>query len=502
MSRNFLFSRLRTLANQSLKTEVDLERRKLLQGIAIGATGLALAPLMSCSTHKKPASKPKTKIAIIGAGLAGTHCAYQLSKAGIRADLYEASSRIGGRTFSLTNHFADGQTAELGGELIDSNHKTVFRIASELGLQVDDCRQNTKDSDHFIVDGEILSTAWILENFKPLAQNILTQRNLADKNPDYFQQLDLLTISEWLDLQHGIDPKIKKLLANAYTGEFGLEVGEQSAISLLYFIDPESTEEFKIFGDSDERFHIRNGNDQMAKGMASKLASEPFFEHRLLALKQQGSSYQLSFQHDSKIIDRLYDLVVIAIPFTLLRQVDLSQAGFSPEKLLHIQELGYGTNAKIMAGFTARPWYQHTDNFSLIADDPVQTIWETSRGQPGTSGIITNFLGGNRGLNSNQGTALEQFEVSLQKLEINFPGISSNFIPDKTVRMHWPSYPLTLGSYACYRPGQAGKAGLEAKTENNIFFCGEHCSVDFQGFMEGALETGEKTASQILAKLK
>ncbi|MEX0596327.1 MAG: FAD-dependent oxidoreductase, partial [Candidatus Paceibacterota bacterium] len=180
MSHNFLFSRLRKLAQQSLKSETNLERRQFIKNASILTAGLLTAPILGCATGKNYLSGSNPKIAIIGAGLAGTTCAYQLTKVGIPVDLYEASNRIGGRTFSLRNHFADNQTAELGGELIDSNHQAVFRIAKELGLEIDDCRLGAKDSDHFIVNDQILTDSWILENFRPLAKILLATRQKAD----------------------------------------------------------------------------------------------------------------------------------------------------------------------------------------------------------------------------------------------------------------------------------------------------------------------------------
>ena len=64
--------------------------------------------------------------------------------------------------------------------------------------------------------------------------------------------------------------------------------------------------------------------------------------------------------------------------------------------------------------------------------------------------------------------------------------------------MHWPSSPLFLGSYACYLPGQAAWSGTEGETEGHLYFCGEHTSEDFQGYMEGAAESGQRVADEII----
>jgi len=65
--------------------------------------------------------------------------------------------------------------------------------------------------------------------------------------------------------------------------------------------------------------------------------------------------------------------------------------------------------------------------------------------------------------------------------------------------MHWPSVEHTRGSYACYLPGQASFSGLEGARAGNLHFCGEHTSVDFQGYMNGGAETGERVAAELTA---
>jgi monoamine oxidase len=67
--------------------------------------------------------------------------------------------------------------------------------------------------------------------------------------------------------------------------------------------------------------------------------------------------------------------------------------------------------------------------------------------------------------------------------------------------MHWPTHPWTLGSYACFRPGQwTTLRGAIGEPVGNLHFAGEHCAFDNQGFMEGGVETGEWAAQAILGK--
>jgi monoamine oxidase len=70
----------------------------------------------------------------------------------------------------------------------------------------------------------------------------------------------------------------------------------------------------------------------------------------------------------------------------------------------------------------------------------------------------------------------------------------------REARFHWPSHPWTLGSYACFRPGDwTGLRGAMGESVDGLHFAGEHCALDTQGFMEGGCESGETAAQAVLA---
>jgi monoamine oxidase len=188
------------------------------------------------------------------------------------------------------------------------------------------------------------------------------------------------------------------------------------------------------------------------------------------------------------------------LPFTLLRRVRIDVV-LPPAKRRAIDEIGYGTNAKLMIGFTDRVWRdRHRTNGSVLTDLPFQLVWETSRHQPGESGILTNFTGGRHGVAIGTGSATDQAAAAVGALEQVFPGIEATRAGAREARFHWPTHPYTLGSYACYRPGQwTTIAGAEGEPVGRLFFAGEHCSTRAQGFMEGGCETGEAAARAVLA---
>lgn len=478
---------------------IDRRRRRLLQGA--GASAL----LAGCQSLPAPMRADKgEEVAIVGAGIAGLTAAWRLRQQGVRVRVYEAQNRIGGRMLSLRNHFADGQVIELGGELIDTGHTRIRALAGELGLTLDDLLDGDTDHETFFFEGRVIREAEIVRAFVPVAAAI--ERDLAaagegdydytDDNPK-FRELDALSIAQWFD-RNGVRGWLRKLLDVAYTTEMGLEIEQQSALNFLTFIGTEDKDAFRIFGTSDERFHVRGGNDLIPQALSAKLADAIEPGHVLEALRGDADGYVLTFRKGEATRDVRAAQVVLALPFTLLRKVRID-VELPPRKRQAIQQIAYGTNAKLMIGFERRTWREHGANGASMSDLRYQTTWDTSRKQAGTAGALTNFTGGRHGVELGQGTPKQQAEAALRDLERVFPGIAAARGNASEARMHWPSNPWVLGSYACFRPGDwASIGGVMGESVGGLHFAGEHCSVEAQGFMEGGCESGELAAQAVL----
>jgi monoamine oxidase len=452
---------------------------------------------------------PTLRVAIIGGGMAGLHCAYRLKKDyKLNATIYEASERTGGRMYSGRDLFADGQVCELGGELIDTGHLTMHALSEELSLQLDDRFANEPPGFHrdvYFIAGREVPEAEIVTAFTPLAAVMATTVEAAEADDALFETLDNTSMRAWLDAQPEATDTIKAILIEAYIAEYGLEAEQQSILNLLYFVDYETPDPFRIFGASDERYHTHAGNDAFTTALAAALDADQIKRQmRLKAARAEGSAYALTFTDASgaDVVEEA-DYVVLALPFTLLREVDLTgldltTADFSDaQKRQVIQELGYGTNSKLMMGFSRDVWREdHNASGTSLSDFGFHNTWESSIGQAGDSAILTNFSGGTFGATSNQGTPEEVAAQILPKIDQVFPGVEAAYT-GKAVRFHWPTAPFNKGSYGCYKPGQWAFYGSEGQRAGNILFCGEHTSLDNQGFMEGAAETGALAAQEI-----
>ncbi len=517
MARTRLFGKLRRIAAAALAARpresrgVDggkplLTRRQLTLGAAQLTAFTALPACGGDDSGKRPGGE---RVAVVGAGIAGLHCAYRLQQAGVDVTVYEAAGHVGGRMTTAKVEAYDGQLIEQGGELIDSNHVTLMALAEELDITLDDrLADESIQSDVWFVAGAEVPEATIIEQFTAVAGVMLAAVEAADNENDdtAFIALDETPLADWLDqnVPPADYPELHAVLSTAYRGELGLEPAEQSALNLLYLIGSDEPNPFRIFGDSDERYHAHEGSQVFPVRLAELMTNPVRLNTKLTGLSggdARGFTLELLGTQTGNAGEAHFDHVVLAIPYSVLRKVRLD-VPLTELKRQIIDELGYGTNAKVMGSFETRVWReQHQKSGAVTSDLPLQQTWDTSIGQPGPRGILTNFLGGQAGVAVGDVDVEQYYTGLVGDLEPIFPGVSAAYRQDSAQLMHWPSYEHTLGSYTCYRPGQWAFWLQEGVREGNLHFCGEHTSADFRGRMEGGAETGALVAAEILADL-
>jgi monoamine oxidase len=485
-----------------------LTRRRLLAGAAgVGAAAL-LDPGGPAGAFARRAPSPPAgtpRIAVVGAGLAGLSCAYRLHQRGLPCIVYEAHhERVGGRCWTA-REFAAGQTAEHGGEFIDTAHRRIRALAAELDLTLDNleaaARKRPGLHPRLYLDGRVRRFAGVYRG-----QDLIAERARADaRRIGSFRwdqagyaarELDARTAAEWLDAAlPGRSHHLLRLAVEQFMAEeYGLDVERLSAISMVVAFGGGGPE-------SDERFQVHGGNDQLAWGLAERLPPGTLqLDRPLSRLRRRGSSYVLSFAGTPT--EARADIVVLCLPFTALRRVDLDGAGLGARKRRCIEELGMGTNAKLLLQF--RRHLSHYDRWNGEFYDEQVDTWCSSTDEPGRPGLLTVYSGGSYGAAQSgphpHGPAPRgRVRGALSRISRAVPGLAPGYDGNAWLD-HWTADPWTHGSYAAFEPGQYTRYwGFVGRPEGRLLFGGEHTALAAQGFLEGAVASGERCAAEAAA---
>jgi monoamine oxidase len=453
------------------REERPTTRRELLE--RAGAAGAAaLGALAFDRLGDQEGAPDQPVVAIIGAGLAGLTCAYRLGQAGLHADVYEATTRVGGRCRTVRDAFDDGAPVEAGGELIAQDHADIRVLAGELGLELEE------------LQGEGAEPLLFVGGAPYPAADAARDLGRIEQTPE-----DDVSAAAWIEraVPGGGASRAGRLLAVACAFEFGADPDDQSALNLPDLLDGVDEDgRLSLAWGGSER--VAGGNDGLATNLTVLLGSHLHTGYRLVALERlpDGGRYTLTLsqQAGGTTSSVTADHVVLALPFSSLRSVDWTHAGFDPRKAAAIRELGTGTHSKLHLRFSTLHWRELGLSGRTLSDTGYQATWEAA---PAT---LAQCRSGHH-----PGPAVVEAERLLRQAEAVLPGLSGAW--DGRAAVHpWPE-----GSRAYRRVGQHSFAGIEGERQGNCHFAGEHTSLDFPGTLNGAVESGERVAWEILDEL-
>ena len=520
MARTPLLTELQRLAAHF---DRQVSRRDFIKvtGAAVGAAAMS-SPIAAFA-----GASPR--IAIVGGGIAGLNAALTLQDAGIASTVYEASNRVGGRMHSDTTTWDNGQTSEHCGELIDSGHKTILKLANRFNLPTVDliAAEPNQSSETYDFFGQYYPRTRAITDFKPVYSAVHKDMSAAGYpttykiHTDAGVALDQLSVYDWIETRvpGGHTSPMGQLLDVAYNIEYGNVSTVQSSLNLIYLLAFQPVPgNFRIFGASDERYHILGGNERLPVAIAASLPQTSIKLNTALtalAINADGS-YNLSFSSPTGPFTSTVDRVILALPFSVLRTLNHRKANFDNLKVTAITELGYGANAKLQLQFDTRYWNDPAGPWvpsvgistgTSYADTGYQNTWDVTRGQADDTGILVDYTGGGVPLATFKGQptladAQNYAGTFLSQIEPVYPGITKQWNGKATLDTPLTN-PYLLGSYSYWKVGQYTKfSGMEYARQGNCHFCGEHTSQDFQGYLNGGVEMGGRVAGDILGDLK
>lgn len=440
-------------------------------------------------------------VTVIGAGLAGLSAAYDLHRAGWPVTVLEARDRVGGRVYSLRS-FSHGLVAEGGGEFIEESHTRMLAFAKEFNLALGRVGSwQGQDRDWACFDGKAgpMSDAalWGVNLHDEVDRIWLALAELGQHVTDPLQpqaarhadRLDRQSTADWIR-SLDVHPLAKKDFIQHIRAEYTCEPERHSLLDLarnaaMYYLTLKRNINYRVVG----------GNDLIPRGLAATLPdvrlNTPVMSIRVLpdevvVTYKQAGSYQTVTS----------DFAILATPFTTARLIEFNPP-LPPSHQKMVNELSYGAVTKVLVEYRKRFWDERGWNGRLSTDAPIVYTWHATSHIESEHGIITAYTGGAPAMGLAALSDEERIDCAVHEIEKIFPG-SSNLI-EHSATVAWPNEPYTLGSYAALSPGQVTAHWRTLfEPAGRLFFAGEHAT-PVQGFMEGAVESGQRAAAKILS---
>jgi monoamine oxidase len=418
--------------------------------------------------------------------------AASLELRGARVTVIEARARVGGRVWTLRDGFTGRQHAEAGADLIEEEQKHLRDWARSLGLAP---VRILKDSFGFYgpdtrgrrriqggPGGFARAARWLapqLRDFK-LAESRWDSAVAA--------RLAAMSVAEWLDKTDA--PAALKVSMRAFRGFF---LADPEDLSLLPVV--EQLAEEGPPGRS-RIFRVPGGNDAIATRAAARLRSPVRLETIVRRVERHHDRVVVAVDDAEGRRARIdADFFVCALPATTTRDVQFEPTLPEPQHTA-IDRLRYGCATRLILQFERRFWRKRGRPNAFGTDLAVGAVWDGNEHQRGPRGILSCLAGGNASGLLQEILAEEGVEGAVRRLD--WLGRASPLLASQVIT--WEHDPWARGGYAYFDPtfDPLWRAWL-ARPAGRIVFAGEHTSMKYQGYMNGAVESGQRAAAEISA---
>ncbi len=446
------------------------------------------------------ASKNKT-VTVVGAGLAGLSAAYDLQRAGWKVTVLEARKRVGGRVYSVRS-FARGQVAEGGGEYIDAHHTRMIALAKHFNIKLAPSGSwQSQSGDWACFDGRAGrvtdNDVWGFNLAEQIERGWEAASGLSRNVEDPYQpqsareaeRLDSQSAADWIQALD-VHPIVKQYFTVWIRSEYTCEPERLSLLDLcrnakMYYTTAQRPPSMRVVG----------GNDLIPRALADAL-TDVRLNAVVKSIRLNADGVSVSYHQADSHLTLDSDFAILAIPLTTARLIDFNSSLPGAHQKL-IDEISYGAVTKAMIQYRKRFWNEAGWNGRMGSDAPIGYVWHATSHIPSDDGILTAYTGGEPGAKLSALSDEERIRVAVGEIEKLFPG-SSDLI-EHTATVAWINEPFTRASYMALAPGDVLKHWKTLfEPAGRLFFAGEHATA-IQGFMEGAVESGQRAAANIIA---
>jgi monoamine oxidase len=281
---------------------------------------------------------------------------------------------------------------------------------------------------------------------------------------------DRMTWPQWLLSRGASRDEVKLMTVGA----------DSSQVSALYVL-----RQYARLRGSSQRYKIAGGMDRLPAAMAASLGNIVRYNSPVVRVERRPSGFRVDYREGAAVRGAMARRVVFAVPAGTMRQIEVRPA-LSAEKQRAFGRLSYYPGVRFLLQTRHRFW-QSAGLSGSARTDRATEIWDATYDLPGSRGILAASSAGDMGAVAS----------GVDLVADAFPSIRSEL--EKGAVYRWSTEPWARGAFALYRPGQMTELMPRlAAAENGLHFAGEHTS-PWTGWMEGALESGERAAREVLA---
>ena len=484
----------------------QINRRQFIKRLSASAAALAL-PNVARATARGGLvlqGAPKS-VLILGGGLAGLAAAYELKKAGHTVTVLEARKQPGGRVRTL-REFDDGLYAEAGPIAFPQNHAFTSGYAEEFGLPIRlALRLGLESVAH--IRGQYFR---IGANTGPIPLDLTPSERQVGINglaplylAEYMREVGNPRRGNWpSDTLRALDSlSLKALLQQQGASDAAIAILEASQLGILGFgFDTVSAMDGVVteaIASGAPFYEFVNGNDELAFALKKRVKKQFRKGAVIRRIEQNEASVMVVYEQDSITQTVTADYAVCTLPFTVLKNLTVLPA-FSEEKQQAIRDLKLTPVTRTYLQFRRRIWEESKLDGYGITDLNIQNTYSPTLTQPGPRGILASYTGGQRALDFGAMSESERQDVVLRGMGKLFGNVAKPF--EHGISQVWHEDEWAKGAFTYFEPGQmATLLPVAQRPEGRIHFAGEHTSA-WHGWMNGALESGNRTAEEINAR--
>jgi monoamine oxidase len=446
-------------------------------------------------------------VIVIGAGLAGLTAALKLQAAGIDAQLIEAQARVGGRVHSMRQL---GSNKEAGGTYIGAGYTRLIGAADAHGVELVDV---TPMLEFFREQDLVLGTEIIRQSEWPT--------HVANPFPDKDRELmpwayhrvltarenPLESTAEWLDPRHALhDISMRDWMRGLGLSDAVIDMGYGINVSfgdnaadvstLLMFLRAAFSVEQRAFAPKGVMgLTAKHGVQRIPEAMAQALDTPVHFEKIVTAISCEKETARVRCADGT-----VYEApeVICTLPFSILKNIAIDPP-LAGTQARAVQSLPYQAMTQVYLAHKSEFWREDGYSASMYTDGVIGMVAAARNGEDPDE--VTSFTAWAMGQNAHRLDALPEKDAGrfvIAEIEAIRPAAKGKL---EFLGLHsWGTDPFALGGWAYFRPGQITEfAAAMGAPHARIRFCGEHLSATARG-MEGAMESAERVAAEILAR--